>query len=275
VNNFLTRTITGALFVIVVIGSSIWDLWAFAAVFGIFTVFGILEFYKLVSKTGARPQKILGTIIGFAVYAIIVLIIEGIFKELTQLFCFVVFALLFLIFIIELFKGTITPLHNIACTFLGILYVSIPFSLLVSLSVFDTEKVFFTFPILYFFIIWTYDTFAYLVGIKFGKHRLYESISPKKSWEGAIGGLIFTIALVAILSEYYTFLSLMQWVGLALIIVVFGTFGDLAESMLKRSVNSKDSGNFFPGHGGILDRFDSMLLSVPFVFVYLLILEIA
>jgi phosphatidate cytidylyltransferase len=275
VNNFFTRTITGTLFVIVVIGSSIWDLWAFAAVFGIFTIVGLFEFYKLASKAGVRPQKFVGTLLGLFVYAITVLNLTGIIKEKVFLLYFAVFALSFLVFIVELFKGSESPLRNIASTFLGILYVSVPFSMLVSLSLFKTGNGIFVFPVLYFFIIWAYDTFAYLVGIQFGKHRLFEKISPKKSWEGAAGGLIFAVAFAVILSEYFTFLSLYQWIGLALIIVVFGTFGDLAESMLKRSVNSKDSGNFFPGHGGILDRFDSMLLSVPFVFVYLLILEIA
>ncbi len=132
----------------------------------------------------------------------------------------------------------------------------------------------FTFPVLYFFILWTYDTFAYLAGIKFGRNRLLERISPKKSWEGAIGGIIFSFILTYILSGFYGFISLYQWLGLTAIIVVFGTLGDLAESMLKRSLNCKDSGNFFPGHGGILDRFDSVLLSAPFVFVYLKIIEL-
>jgi phosphatidate cytidylyltransferase len=109
--------------------------------------------------------------------------------------------------------------------------------------------------------------------MKIGKHKLFERISPKKSWEGVIVGLFFACILATVFSEYYFFLSFSQWLILAMIIVIFGTFGDLTESMLKRSMDCKDSGTFLPGHGGVLDRFDSVLLSVPFVYIYIDFLE--
>jgi len=156
-----------------------------------------------------------------------------------------------------------------------LLYISIPFIILVSFNKYAEGSCgIFTFPVLYFFMLWANDTFAYLTGMKFGKHKLFERISPKKTWEGSAGGLIFTMILAVVFSVYFKFLTLPEWLGLAGIIVVFGTYGDLAESMLKRSMDCKDSGKFLPGHGGILDRFDSVLLSAPFVFVYLRILEI-
>jgi phosphatidate cytidylyltransferase len=172
-----------------------------------------------------------------------------------------------------LYKRSATPFQNIAYTYLGIIYLAIPFSLLILMINFGKGNFgVFTFPVFYFFMIWANDTFAYLVGSAIGKHRLFERISPKKSWEGAIGGLFFTFVLAFILSQFYSFLSVPQWLELAAIIVVFGNFGDLAESMFKRSIDCKDSGKFFPGHGGILDRFDSVLLSAPFVFIYLQII---
>lgn len=274
-SNFFTRTITGVFFVVAIIGSAIWNFWAFATVFGIFTIVGTFEFYKLVEKLNAKPYKFIGTIIGLMVYVISVLSIGGIIDKQTNLIFFSLFSFSFFIFIFELFRKSETSFQNVAFTFLGIIYVPVAFSLLVSLSAYKAENIgVFTVPIFYFFIIWTYDTFAYLVGRKFGKNRMYEIVSPKKSWEGAIGGLIFTLIVSVILSFNFNFLSLFQWLGLAMIIVVFGTLGDLVESMLKRSADCKDSGNFLPGHGGILDRFDSILLSVPFVYIYLRILEI-
>ena len=274
-SNFFLRTITGILFVIVIVGSAILNFWVFAAVFGVFTILGLWEFYNLISKTGIKPSKISGTLIGFAVYSIAVVSQAGLIDKYLNIFYLIIFTLSILFFFVELYKSSETPFQNISLTFLGIIYIAIPFSLLISMVNLKTENTgFFTLPVLYFFIIWTYDTFAYIVGIKFGKNRLFESISPKKSWEGAIGGIFFSFVLAYILSGFYEFISLYQWLGLAAIIVVFGTLGDLTESMLKRSINCKDSGNFFPGHGGILDRFDSVLLSAPFVFIYLKIIEL-
>jgi phosphatidate cytidylyltransferase len=275
VNNFLTRTITGSLFVIIVIGSAILNFWLFAAVFGMFVIFGTWEFYNLVSKKNILPQKLLGTIIAFLLYFATVLNITVVSAKHNELHYLLIFLACGLIFLVELYKKSETPFQNIAFTFLGIIYIAIPFSLLAILSNYAKGNCgVFTFPVLYFLMIWANDTFAYLVGMAIGKHHLFERISPKKTWEGAAGGFVFTLILAFVFSVFFNFLTLPEWLGLAAIIVVFGTYGDLAESMLKRSVSCKDSGKFFPGHGGILDRFDSLLLSAPFVFVYLRILEI-
>ena len=272
-NNFLIRTLTGAVFVIAVVGSAIWNYWAFAAVFAVFTAFGTWESYKLFGKNGSKPFKIFGTLIALALYAITVLIVGGVVHKHTTSFYYFALALSFLVFFIELYKRSDTPFLNIAYTYLGIIYLAIPFSLLIMMADFGKECFgIFTFPVIYFFMIWTNDTLAYLVGSAIGKHKLFERISPKKTWEGAIGGLIFTLILAVILSHFYEFFNLIQWLGLAVIVVVFGNFGDLVESMLKRSIEYKDSGKFFPGHGGILDRFDSLLLSAPFVFIYIQII---
>jgi phosphatidate cytidylyltransferase len=274
-NNFITRTITGALFIIVVVGSAIWNFWAFAAVFGIFVIFGIWEFYNMIARKNILPQKLFGVFIGLLLYSVSILNIEGMLSKFTEYFSLLIIIAFCIVFIIELYKKSENPFQNIAFTFLGIIYITVPFIFLVSMNHFADGKCWiFTFPVLYFLMLWTNDTFAYLTGMKFGKHKLFERISPKKTWEGAIGGLIFTFIFAFIFSIYFKFLNLPEWLGLAGIIVVFGTYGDLVESMLKRNLDCKDSGKFFPGHGGILDRFDSVLLSAPFVFVYLRILEI-
>ena len=274
-NNFFTRTITGALFVLVIVGSALWNYWVFTSVIGLFMILGLWEFYDLINRKGICSDKIAGTIIGIAIFLITFLHNSDIINtRITYILFFFLFSVSILVFFTELYRRSKYPFRNIANTFLGIIYIAIPFSLLISLTCFtegDTESP--AFPIFFFCILWTYDTFAYLIGVKFGKHKLFERISPKKSWEGVIAGLLFSFILAIVFSEYYFFLSLVQWLILALIIVIFGTLGDLTESMLKRSIDCKDSGTFFPGHGGILDRFDSVLLSVPFVFIYFKFLE--
>jgi phosphatidate cytidylyltransferase len=126
----------------------------------------------------------------------------------------------------------------------------------------------------FFIILWIYDSGAYVFGVSFGKHRLFERISPKKSWEGFIGGSIVAISAANVISVFFTELRLFDWLIISAIIIVFGTFGDLVESLLKRELNIKDSGNILPGHGGILDRFDGIFLSVPIIFAYLQIVRI-
>jgi phosphatidate cytidylyltransferase len=274
-NNFITRTITAALFVIIVVGSAIWNFWAFGAVFGVFVIFGIWEFYNMMGRKNIKPQKFFGVIIGLSLYAVSILNIKELDSKYSDILSLLIFFFCSLVFFIELYRKSETPFQNIAFTFLGIIYITIPFIILVSFNKYAEGSCgIFTFPVLYFFMLWANDTFAYLTGMQFGKHKLFERISPKKTWEGAMGGLIFTLILAFVFSVYFKFLNLPEWLGLAAIIVVFGTYGDLAESMLKRSMDCKDSGKFFPGHGGILDRFDSVLLSAPFVFVYLRILEL-
>ena len=123
-----------------------------------------------------------------------------------------------------------------------------------------------------FLLVWVNDTFAYLSGSLLGKHKLFPRISPKKSWEGSIGGGVFSIASSFVFAHYFSFLSVWEWAGLALVVVIFGTWGDLTESLMKRQLGIKDSGHILPGHGGMLDRFDSALLAIPAAVVYLYVL---
>ncbi len=182
--------------------------------------------------------------------------------------------LIFSVFIVELYRKKTQPFGNIAYTILSLIYIALPLSLLnfmVMQSGENKSDVIFTPQILlgFLYLMWASDTGAYISGSLLGKHKLFERISPKKTWEGSIGGGIITIGTAYVISIFYTELSFMDWAIIALINVVIGTLGDLTESMLKRSINIKDSGNILPGHGGILDRFDSLLIAAPIVYVYL------
>ena len=272
-SNLITRTITGGIFVILVVGSILLNHYLFSIVFFVFTILGVAEFYTIVGKEQFKPQRNVGIIISAIVYIFAAYI--SICNHTISLLFFLI-PLLFIPFIIELFRNKPFPIANLSATLLGIIYVAIPLSLLNFIPNLSFETGVYNKGILLglFILIWTNDTFAYLVGVKFGKNRLFERISPKKSWEGSIGGLVFSMIAAYFLSVFYKELSCLEWIGMAIIIVVFGTLGDLTESMFKRSLNIKDSGNILPGHGGILDRLDALFFSVPFVFFYLILIDL-
>lgn len=263
-NNFWTRTLTGALFVAVMIFCIWWNYWSMVALFLVISVLGLWEFYSLLEKANYHPQKILGIIFGTIIFPL--MFIDGDFNPVNSLF-FIPF--LWTLFIAELFNKKDTPITNIALTLFGIGYIVFPFLLLVIQSLNYSNNLLLAF----FFLIWANDTFAYLVGRAIGKTKLFERISPKKTWEGTIGGAVFTQGVAYLISVYFTELPPVHWHAIALIVSVFGTLGDLVESMFKRSLGVKDSGNILPGHGGILDRFDGVLLSAPFVVTYLLVIR--
>ena len=174
------------------------------------------------------------------------------------------------LFVCELFRRSATPLANLGATLLGVLYVAVPLSLLLYVPVLAGDGVWRPETVLcYIFIIWANDVFAYLVGMTFGRHRLCERLSPKKSWEGFFGGIAGAVVLGLVAARVMDG-SCWVWAGLALVAAATGVLGDLVESMFKRAAGVKDSGTLIPGHGGVLDRFDAMLLSAPFVFVYML-----
>lgn len=268
-SNLAIRTLTGIVLVVMVIAAIISDQHVFAFLFLIFTIIGLWEFYSMVERAGVFPNKsggILAGIVLFTTNALIGLDILALEHLLIN------FVFIFLIFLFELYRNNPNPFTNIAFTFFGLLYVAVPFSLL---NYFPNPAflpgVYHSSLLLgFFFLIWINDTGAFLVGTAFGKHRLFERVSPKKTWEGAIGGALLTFLCAYVISIYYTQFYLQDWMVISAIIVVFGTYGDLFESMFKRSINAKDSGSILPGHGGILDRFDSVFIAAPFVFVYLL-----
>ena len=268
--NFLTRTLFGAIFVIILIAGIVMHPIAFYAVFLGITLLASYEFYKLIQKNNCVPQVVTG-LIGAA------LLFTSCFAYtyLNNSLLFALFVpLLVLIPIIEMYRKKDNPFGNIAYTFMGLLYVALPFSLLNFLAFpFGDNEFHWEILMGVFILIWANDTGAYLVGVNFGKHRLFERISPKKSWEGSIGGAVISLLIAWLISLYSRDLNTVQWLITGTIVVLFGSLGDLVESMLKRSINIKDSGTIIPGHGGLLDRFDAILLVSPMVFVFLQIIK--
>jgi phosphatidate cytidylyltransferase len=267
-NNFWQRTLTGALFLVVMIGGIVWNYWSFCALFFIISILGLNEFYGLIKQANVSPQKWTGMALGVFIFLMTVFESNlGEYLVLTLTMPFVA-----AVFFAELYRNQQTPFQNIGMTILGVIYVVLPFALWVR---FSSVYGYSSHIVLGFFImLWTNDTGAYLSGMAIGKHKLWERISPKKTWEGFFGGLVLSMVAGYILSHFYNDISTVLWIVLGFTIGVFGTLGDLVKSMLKRSINVKDSGNILPGHGGILDRFDGVLLSTYFVLGLLYIVNL-
>ncbi len=265
--NLFVRTASGAVLVAVVFGVVLWSQWSLCALLALLIVGGMAEFYALARKCGSSPQPIIGMATGLSVLAIACFSDGG-----CDCRWFSLALLVPLSFICELWRRSKYPLVNIGATLMGVLYVAVPFSLLY-LFVYSGDALDFVLNkwilLGFIVIIWANDVFAYLVGWAFGRHPLFPRLSPKKSWEGFIGGVVGAVAL-GLLAARFLGDSYGLWAGLALVASVTGVAGDLVESMFKRAAGVKDSGALIPGHGGVLDRFDALLLATPFVFVYLL-----
>ena len=266
-SNFWQRLITGTLFVAVLITAIIYGPLASQLLFLWIALFSLSEFYKLFKNTVYKPNYVLGLIVGCCFYFVIT---ANATDLLSNKWLYVLIPLATMPFFAELYRKQDQPFQNIALTIIGIFYTVVPFALLNSIATIN-HQYHSTILLGYFFLLWTHDIMAYIFGRWLGKHRLFERISPKKSWEGSIGGIIFAMIMAVIIAQFFTELSVVDWIVMAVIIVITGTLGDLVESMLKRSLNVKDSGNLLPGHGGLLDRFDALLLSIPFVLVYLML----
>jgi phosphatidate cytidylyltransferase len=260
------RFFTALIGAIVLISGTVYDRWTYFAVFLGISILTQWEFYRLSNIDAKLPLKVWGTFIG-QLFFTLTFLIEA--KILDLKYFLVVFPLLASVFMIKLYKkDDEKPFTNIAYTFLGIIYVAIPFSLLHVIA-FETGQYSYEIVLGILLILWASDTGAYFSGITFGRKKLFERVSPKKTWEGSIGGGLLALAMAYGLSQFYTVLSIQQWLVFAGLIVITGTYGDLIESVFKRSIEIKDSGRSLPGHGGFLDRFDSLLLAAPFIVVFI------
>ncbi len=278
--NLLIRAASGVVLFGVVLGAILWSKWSFAALLLAIIVGGQIEFYRMAQKAGYWPQRAMGVASGILIF-IVAFALMWLFDKSSELdsrylmitggLVLYIILLLPLMFICELFRKSATPIANIATSLMGVVYVAMPLSLLLFIPLLLGGGEWKPWTLLfYIFIIWANDVFAYLFGITLGKHRLFERISPKKSWEGFVGGLIGAMGM-GYLAATIMGGDHIEWIGMALIAAITGVFGDLVESLFKRSVDVKDSGQVIPGHGGWLDRFDALLLSVPFAFIYLVI----
>lgn len=260
-----TRAVTGFFFVGVMLASVLLGAYAFTLFFLILSALATEEFYRLVTTEDVKPQKRWGMVLVISIYLPLSLyFFQG--EPLNNMLIAVPVTIM--IIVAELYRKHSNPFHNISYTIFGVVFAAVPFCFFYATAFVDGSYSF-HYPLAFLLLLWASDTGAYLFGIKLGKHRLFERHSPKKSWEGFAGGVFTSLLVAFIISLYFDELSVVQWLGMALIIVIAGTLGDLSESMLKRSVSTKDSGSLLPGHGGLLDRFDGLLLAAPLVFVYL------
>ena len=275
-NNFIQRTVTGALIVAVLVCCIVFSPISFAILFAIISALAVHEFSNLVNNNENVSTNVVINILG-GVYLFFAFLGFCMSLSGSQIFIPYLFLIIYLI-ISELYLQKPNPVNNMAYSTLAQLYIGLPFALLnvLAFQVDNTGIVSYNYalPLSIFIFIWLNDTGAYCFGTLFGKHRLFERISPKKSWEGFIDGAVITLITGFVLGRFFPFLSSIEWAGLGLVVSVFGTWGDLAESMIKRHMGIKDSGTFFPGHGGILDRFDSLLIAVPAAVIYLYVITL-
>ena len=266
----ITRSLTGILFLVVIILGLILHPYLYLALFSLVCMAGWLEFTGLFYPERNPGIKVPGALMLAGSFITIYFIFNG---PLPAYFMFIPAISLLVMILFDARAKTITTGRGIPVFSAGFLYLGAGLCCLHCLA-FQQGSLDAYSPawILYVcYLIWIYDTMAYVSGRLAGKHPLWMRVSPKKTWEGAVGGAFFAIILAIFLSRFNTALSLPGWVGLAMVVVVFGTLGDLFESWLKRITGKKDSGSLLPGHGGILDRFDSLLMATPFVNIYLIL----
>ena len=265
----VTRTITGIVLVLVMLTAIIVSPYSYALLFLLILIGGITEYSNLFKTSEVKPNKVLSYGISVVIFTVSFLIAQGILEK-NYLFSF--FPMILIIMAAELYRNKEKPLENLAATIFCITYLAMPLAL-INILVFPeilpgnsySPKIL----IALFSLIWIYDSGAYLVGVSIGKHRLFERISPKKSWEGAIGGTLIATIAGYFIAGFIPEIKMVHWIAISILTVVSSTFGDLSESMLKRYFGIKDSGNILPGHGGFLDRFDSLFFAAPVVVMYL------
>lgn len=262
----LKRAITGLIFLVVLVSAILYSPYTLTFLFFIVLVLGIGETNRMISVPTIHPQLFLSGVLAKLVYLLPV----GYLLDLYGFkWVFLFLLVVILIPINELYRKLPNPMANIAYSILPAVYLGLPLAALIAIAwhggTYEPNLI-----LGLFVVIWVYDTGAYLVGSLIGKNKLFERISPKKTWEGAIGGGILAVLTAAfVLSKFIPHLSVIEWTIASILIAIFGTYGDLMESLLKRSAGVKDSGSILPGHGGILDRFDSALTASVVFWLYL------
>jgi len=267
-----TRAVTSFFFVIVMFSSLFFGDYFFTTFYLLLSVFCLREFYRLFRQSNIQPNLLSGIINYIVIYLILTL---AAYKNnvFSHTLIFLLPLTVTSVFIQELFKKSPNPISNIFYTFGGLVYACLPFTFFHAIA-FINGHFNYHYPLVFLLLLWGNDTGAYLVGMKFGRHKLFERHSPKKTWEGFFGGALLSFTVAFIVSCFYKELLWYQWITIAVLISIFGTLGDLVESMFKRSIDVKDSGEILPGHGGLLDRFDGLLLAAPIVYTYLYLISI-
>ncbi len=264
-NELLKRIVSGVVYVVLVVAAVLSHPVAFALLFSLVTFLSLLEFHIITNRSSDIEVPL-----PFASAGGILLFISTFLYVTGRVSVFVFFSYIIFVlwmFLRELFLRKSNPIQNWAYFLLGQVMIAFPFSFLNFILFIDSYQPFLVLSI--FIITWLNDTGAFLVGSAFGKHHFFERISPKKSWEGFFGGVFIGLLGGYVLSLFLPQLNFSQWLILSMIVVIAATLGDLTESLMKRTLNIKDSGKIIPGHGGMLDRFDSILMVSPFVLIFL------
>lgn len=281
-NNFIVRTLTGVAFVAVLVASIVYSPFSFGALFAVVSALSTMEFCNIVNKQAGVQTNVFISILAslmlfFAIFAYSCGYANAVLLMPSSVFLPYLLTIIYLL-VSQLYSGRENALASWAFTMMGQLYVALPFALLNCIafvpypqSSMGTAYIF-MYPLAVFLFLWSSDSGAYCVGSLLGRkipYRLFPSISPNKSWIGSIGGTLLAVGVGAMISRFEPSLTLLQWMGFGLVVAIFGTWGDLVESQIKRQLGIKDSGNVLPGHGGMLDRFDSSLLAIPASLIYL------
>ncbi len=272
-SNFVLRTITGSVFVLSIL-ASLYTMLSFWILLCVVALFAISEYADLLKKEEIVLSKFAYIVAIFPILTMFpICVMEDYVFPMMMFVAIYIFAVLIL-FALELYKKKVNPIQSVAFSLFGMIYIVIPFCFLI--FIYQMSPLY---ALAVFAFVWLHDTFSFLVGRRFGKHKLFERISPKKTWEGFFGGLVAVLLTVGIYC-LFTYddimrivepLYVLKWLGLAITIVVFGTLGDLFESLFKRGLGVKDSGRFLPGHGGLLDRLDSIFFAAPAAIAYLIL----
>ena len=277
IKDILIRAASGVVMLVVMLTAMLWSTWSFAALLVAITAGVTWEHLRLSEHCGAQPQKVMAMGIALLVVAPFALLFDSehaIIEGVSLMFgmMFVVMIAMLMVLFVELFRQRETPIQNVGATILPALQVALPIAMLALLPAlgegYNAWRV-----VAFFSIIWANDVFAFLVGITLGRHRLCERISPKKSWEGFIGGIVAAMG-VALLAAHLLDEDMAIWAGMGILTALAAVAGDLVESMFKRAAGVKDSGAIMPGHGGWFDRFDAVLMAAPVAVIYRLMIEI-
>lgn len=264
-NNLLLRAITGSLFVGLIVGALWYDkIYPTLIVMSLFFILGVIEFFNLFREKKSIDISFFTAIL--TIISLYGLVICSLSEIIPWPFLYLTIPLVFLLFLTELWRKKENPMNNIGIYAFSIFYLVLPFIMIIHLYLLSDQLE--PLAIGMFLLIWTNDTFAYLTGRFLGKTKLFERISPKKTWEGTIGGVLFTITVAFFIGQFCQLYDSFFWMVAACIVAPSAIFGDLLESLFKRSLNIKDSGTILPGHGGILDRFDATLFTVPFFYCW-------